>query len=259
MAPIHDDYMVAFPACLNVGSQQQMELPSHCEQAPNATYFANQAHYVALLMHHEVVAQEVPEEQLSVASPFHEDYWDDYLTVLEATRIEEQRQDFQGRSPPFDEGPGVNAVLPGESDPGAEPLSATTLMRAANRCRVETDDRLFGVGTTAANYFEQSVDDLKYDFFPVETYGFCGEEEYGNRPHFKQSVDNSKHDFESSLSRPTASSTRRSTATVYMDAILRTESYMLLRSLRHVPWPKKLQSSLTSVEITPLGKTTTSP
>ena len=62
----------------------------------------------------------------------------------------------------------------------------------------------------------------------------------------------------SSLSRPTASSMRRSTATVYMETILRKESYMLLRPLRHVPWQKQLQSFPKSVEITPLDKTTTS-
>ena len=183
MAPIHDDLIVTIPACLNVGSQQSLELQRHHEQVPNTTYFANQAHYVALLMHHEVVAQEVPEEQLSVASPFHEDYWDDYLTVLEATRIEEQRQAFQGRSPPFDEGTEVTVASPDESDFGAEPLSASILTSAANRCRVEIEDRLKGVGTFADHYIKQNVDDLKYDLFPVETYGFVDEEEYGNRLH----------------------------------------------------------------------------
>ena len=179
MAPIHDDHIVTIPACLNVGSQQSLELHRHHEQVPNTTYFANQAHYVALLMHHEVVAQEVPEEQLSVASPFHEDYWDDYLTVLEATRIEEQRQALQGRSPPFDEGTEVTVASPGESDPGADPLSASTLTSAANRSRVEIEDCLNWVGTFADHYIKHNVDDLKYDLFPVETYGFVNEEEYG--------------------------------------------------------------------------------
>ena len=70
----------------------------------------------------------------------------------------------------------------------------------------------------------------------------------------------------SSLSRPTASSMRRSTASsmrrntaiVYMEMILRKESHMLLRPLRHVPLQKKSQSTPKSVEITPLDKTTTS-
>lgn len=180
LAPIHDDLIVTIPACLNVGSQQAMEAQRHHGQVPNATYFANQAHYVALLMHHEVVAQEVPEEQLGAASPFHEDYWDDYLTVLEATRIEEQRQVFQGSSPPLDEGEEVTASLVGDVS-GAEPLSATTLVRTASLYRAEMDDHLNGDGTFAGNYIEQNVDEIKHDFFPVETYGFVDEEEFGNR------------------------------------------------------------------------------
>ena len=195
MAPIHDDRVVTIPACLNVGSQQSLELHRHHEQVPSTTYFANQAHYVALLMHHEVAAQEVPEEQLSVASPFHEDYWDDYLTVLEATRIEEQRQAFQGRSPTFEEGTEVTVASPDEIDFGAEPLLASTLMNAANWSRVETEDCLNGGGTFADYFIMRNVDDLKYDLFPVETYGFVDvdeygetygfvdEEEYGNRLH----------------------------------------------------------------------------
>ena len=179
-APIHDDHMVTIPACLNVGSQQSLEPRRHHDQVPNATYFANQAHYVALLMHHEVVAQEVPEEQLDAASPFHEDYWDDYLTVLEATRIEEQRQVFQGSSPPIEDGTAVTASLDGK-DSGAEPLSASTLMGTAKLCRVEMDNHLFGDGALAANYIMQNVDEINYDFFPVETYGLVDEEEFNRR------------------------------------------------------------------------------
>ena len=63
-------------------------------------YYPDQAHHVALLMHHEVVASDAQDELCSFPSPFDEDYWDDCLMEMEMERqrTDKQRQSFQGCS-----------------------------------------------------------------------------------------------------------------------------------------------------------------
>lgn len=59
-------------------------------------YYEEQAYYVALLMQHEVVAQDLSNEQLGQSSPFHEDYWDSHLDEMANERCGKQRHGFQG-------------------------------------------------------------------------------------------------------------------------------------------------------------------
>lgn len=73
---------------LNEGLQYETDqrLPLTSTMAPQ--YYADQAHYVALLMHHEVVAQDLPSGHLWQSSPFHEEYWDIHLEEMAAKRFD---------------------------------------------------------------------------------------------------------------------------------------------------------------------------
>ena len=81
---------------LNEGLQRETvhRLPPLESVAPH--YHEEQAYYVALLMQHEVVAQDFSNEQLGQSSPFHEDYWDSHLEDMANKRSGKQRHGFQG-------------------------------------------------------------------------------------------------------------------------------------------------------------------
>ena len=93
---IGEDEVVRRLTYLNEGLQRETvhRLPPSEPMVPQ--YYEEQAYYVALLMQHEVVAQDFSNEQLGQSSPFHEDYWDSHLDEMANERCGKQRHGFQG-------------------------------------------------------------------------------------------------------------------------------------------------------------------
>ena len=84
---------------LNVGEQEVQPCNHRYAPSTERCYHEDQAHYVALLMHHEVAAQVLPEAQLQSSSSFHEDYWDATLSEMQQNNTNRQRLALQGSSP----------------------------------------------------------------------------------------------------------------------------------------------------------------
>ena len=81
---------------LNEGHQCKVDHRAHLATTFAPQYYANQAHYVALLMQHEVAAHDLLDGQLCISSPFHEEYWDVQLEEMAIERHDKQRHHFQG-------------------------------------------------------------------------------------------------------------------------------------------------------------------